>query len=99
MGRVETDWGRAGWATWAGWAALHAQPKTAGLGQSMKPNPPRSPSGSHDPPRHLISPPNKLFWGAKKVGLEADYDKNRDKPTLSAPRIAQVGSPAQPDGF
>ena len=31
--------------------------------------------------------------------LETDYDNNRDKPTLFAPRIAHVGSPAQPDGF
>jgi hypothetical protein len=31
--------------------------------------------------------------------LEAYYDNNRDKQTLSALRIAHVGSPTQPDGF
>ena len=33
------------------------------------------------------------------VVLEVEYDNNRDKLTISAPRIAHVGSPAQPDGF
>jgi hypothetical protein len=28
--------------------------------------------------------------------LEIDYDNNRNKPALSALRIAHVGSPAQP---
>jgi hypothetical protein len=38
MGRVETDWGRAGWGSWAGRVYLCTQPKTGGLGQSMQPN-------------------------------------------------------------
>jgi hypothetical protein len=33
------------------------------------------------------------------VVLEADYNKTRDKPTLSAPRIARGLNPTQPDGF
>ena len=43
--------------------------------------------------------PKQAILGAKKVVLEADYDNNRDKPTLSAPRIAHGLNPTQPDGF
>ena len=43
--------------------------------------------------------PKTAYLGVKKIVLETVYDNNRDKPTLSALRIAHVGSPAQPDGF
>ena len=42
MGRVETDWDRAGLGSWACWIYLYTQPKAARLGYRVQPNPPGS---------------------------------------------------------
>jgi len=45
MGRAKPALGRAGSGYWAGRVYLCTQPKTGGLGQSIQPDPPNSPTG------------------------------------------------------
>ena len=42
MGRVETDWGRAGWATWACWAAKKQSPSPSVWVGSVSPTRPEA---------------------------------------------------------
>ena len=42
MGRVETDWGRAGWATWACWAVKKQSPSPSVWVGSVSPTRPEA---------------------------------------------------------
>src|SRR6202453_4177342 len=90
----------------SGWAGLlgrlgctvyTAQDRRAG--PEHKAQPAQKPVGLTRPAKTPNFAPKSAVLGAKKVVLEADYDNNRNKPTLSAPRIDHGLNPTQPDGF
>jgi hypothetical protein len=87
----------------SGWAGLlgglghencRALARRSGLARSAQPA--QKPVGLTRPAKTPNFAPKTAVLGAKRVVLEVDYDNNRNKPTLSALRIAHGLNPTQP---
>jgi hypothetical protein len=68
MGRVETDWGRAGWATWACWAVKKQSPSPSVWVGSVSPTRPEA-RRAHTTRQDTSFRPQLSCFGGEKGGF------------------------------